>query len=684
MAIVETPQGLDSGPSRWPMPTPSAGLTLYNGRTFDYAALYRAQPNVRLVVRFIARNVAQVPLKGFRRIDEANREPLPPGHELRDLIDSPFSSAPKPPSRFRFMRTLVEDLATYDRYYALFVRHPTTGRLNLVRVPPTQMVACGSSLVGVTSYKLTVPGSDPIELAPEDVFHLAGHDPGNPLDGVSSLEALRSILAEDVAAGDYRHQMWTNAARVSGVIERPETAPKWGTPARNRFSEEWRAAWSGVTQDAGGTPILEEGMKFTPTGFTAQETEYLGARKLTREECAAAYFIPPAFVGITEGATFASLKEFRTSLYVDTLGPWFEWITGEWEAQVLPQVADSSACYVDFSVDAKLAGSFEEQAASLSTATGRPWLLTDEARSRLNLAPLPDGQGQQIVTPLNVLVGGLASPRDTAPPLEPGLATAHPGGQKDHRAHTKGALPSYLLGWEAKHAEVLRGFFESQRSAVLGSMGAGGTLATAFDSTRWNEVLSDRLFALGATMTEELGTATAEDLGGTFDTTRTTSWLRENARIAAESINAATLNELAAAAGQPRAASRPAGAKLLDDVLADLDGLDLLDDETPDDPTDPWPSLVNVFALAVSARAAQLAVSRVTSIGQWARREGAEQAGAGTKTWNVNANPSRHAALAGETVPIRSNFSNGAAWPGDPVLGAAENAGCLCSLTFGT
>lgn len=36
--------------------------------------------------------------------------------------------------------------------------------------------------------------------------------------------------------------------------------------------------------------------------------------------------------------------------------------------------------------------------------------------------------------------------------------------------------------------------------------------------------------------------------------------------------------------------------------------------------------------------------------------------------------------MDGETVPIESDFSNGATWPGDPVLGADGVAGCMCAL----
>jgi hypothetical protein len=55
-------------------------------------------------------------------------------------------------------------------------------------------------------------------------------------------------------------------------------------------------------------------------------------------------------------------------------------------------------------------GSFEEQAGVLSTSVGAPWMTRNEARAKQNMSAI-DG-GDELITPLNVLVGGQASPQD--------------------------------------------------------------------------------------------------------------------------------------------------------------------------------------------------------------------------------------------------------------------------------
>lgn len=683
--VVSGGNVLSVGSSLSPAPR-SGGISLYGpGAAATYATLYREQPNVRLVIRFLGRNVAQLGLKAFRRISDSERAPLPAGHGLAEWLKSPCSISPIPVTRHRWIRAVVEDLALYDTFLAVKMRNDVTGRLSTVRIPPTNFEPLGSSALWPEKFRVFGPSGERTFDASE-VIYLAGHNPTDGRAGISPIEALRRNLAEDVAAGEYREQFWRGAARHSGIVSRPAEAPKWSRPALDRFLEDFDARTTGTGPTAGGTIVLEEGMTWTEAGVTAKDAEYLGARRLSREEVAAQYFIPPVFVGILESANFSNMREQHVSLYADTLGPWLDWLETDLEVQLVPEFADVEDVYLGFNIAEKLAGSFEEQASAMSTAVGAPWMTRDEGRARFNLPPLPDGEGTRPVVPLNVLVGGLASPRDTAPP--PGTAARH---APDRGA--KATLSPALRGWEAKHAEVLAGFFARQRDSVVSKLGAGHELETAFDADRWNTELATDLNALASSMAEEVGAGVAEHFGAEFDPALCANYLAENARIAAEGVNGATFEALSVAwSGAPRSgsASRPA-ATAKNEVSAALIAAGLVDEGDDEDlPTDPFgEDFLNparsIFESAITVRALQIATSRATSVGQFARHEGAHQAGVRSKTWVSSGSPnSRHADMDGETVALGETFSNGARWPGDPVLGVDDTAGCLCSLDFGT
>jgi hypothetical protein len=141
---------------------------------------------------------------------------------------------------------------------------------------------------------------------------------------------------------------------------------------------------------AGMVAVLEDGMQFKPTAFSARDSEYLLARKLSREEVAAQYHIPLPMVGILDHATFSNIKEQHKQLYTDCLGPWDEMVQQAIEAQLLPECHDTDNVYAEFNIAEKLKGSFEEQANALRVLVGRPIMTANEGRARLNLPSIKD------------------------------------------------------------------------------------------------------------------------------------------------------------------------------------------------------------------------------------------------------------------------------------------------------
>jgi hypothetical protein len=276
----------------------------------------------------------------------------------------------------------------------------------------------GEDWLSPTGYQLEGPEGGR-EVPPEQIIHFRGYNPLDSRVGLSPIESLRQILLEDMASDEARIQMWNRGARISGVIERPVTGEEWTREARERFAESWRSAWSGDGPQAGGTPVLEEGMQFKPATFSARDAQWLEAKRLTREEVAAAYSVPQPMVGILDRATFSNVTELHKSLYQDVLPPLLVGIEEDFEQQLIPDWPDliQSNAYLEFNLAEKLKGTFEDQARVMQTATGAPWLTRNEARARMNLPRMDDPSADRLIVPLNVLVGGQASPTDSAPPL---------------------------------------------------------------------------------------------------------------------------------------------------------------------------------------------------------------------------------------------------------------------------
>jgi hypothetical protein len=125
------------------------------------------------------------------------------------------------------------------------------------------------------------------------------------------------------------------------------------------------------------------------------------------------------------------VREFRKQLYGDTLGSTISMIEDRINTFLVPRVTGTADAYVEFNIAEKLRGNFEEQAAALSSATGRPWMTADEARGINNMRSL-GGDAAELVTPLNVLIGGQASPVDSGAERGPRPGAAeepYPGGE---------------------------------------------------------------------------------------------------------------------------------------------------------------------------------------------------------------------------------------------------------------
>lgn len=400
MAFVAT-AGSVRALSRQNISTPTR-ILLSDTYAADYAEIWRTNESVRTVVDFLARNVAQLGLHLYERLGDSDRQRLT-DHPLALLLTKPNPYT----SRYRFIQALVSDFAVYANAYWLKTNFGTTDGRGLVRIPPPLIKPEGDDWLTPEAFKVT--GSRGSTIYPRDqIVYFRGY--GLDKDqGISPLEALRRVLREEWAGSEMREQIMRNGARASGYLERPATAPQWSDTARERFRQSWTAQYTGSGPGAGGTPILEDGMSFRPVSQTARDLQYIEARKLTREEVAAAYHVPPPMIGLLENATFSNITEQRKMLYTETLGPWLTMITEELELQLIPEFEPQpQRFYLEFNIREKLTGDFVERGAVMAQAIGGPYLTVNEGRAMDNRPPV-DG-GDELIRPLNVTQPGDQNP----------------------------------------------------------------------------------------------------------------------------------------------------------------------------------------------------------------------------------------------------------------------------------
>jgi len=613
---------------------PSSLAGLADPGQLSVSQLWATQPHLRTVITFRARNVAQLGLHVFERVSDTDRR--------RDQ-SSPLTVALRRPDLamtvYDLIFSLVGDLDLYDRAYWL-VATAEDSRPLLRRLPPSWVEPIFSDPFTVKSYRVK-RGARFVDVAPDQVLAFSGYAPASPIGASPTIESLKDTLREQIEASAYRAQVWKRGGRVSAVLERPKDAPQWSEGAREAFREDWYAKFTGRGAKAGGTPILEDGMTLRRIDFNAQEQQFVDVAKLALATVASAYHVNPTMIGLLDNANYSNVREFRRMLYGDTLGPLLAQIEARINAFLLPMLGmDPERYYAEFNLQEKLQGSFEEQAAVMSTMVGRPLMTADEGRARFNL-PAMGGDAEQLVTPLNVLVGGQASAQDSGSQNRTdGQRVGESAAAPNLKGRAKSRAPE---AQEERFADLLKSFFERQGRVVQSRMGAGEDW---WDAKRWDDELSADLLRMYALSSETAARSALEAAGVEgYEVDQTLAFLSEAARLSAGDINEATKGQL-------------------DEAIADPDG----DPET-------------VFENAQSQRALEIAATAVTFASGFGVVEAAKQNGAGTKTWRTtSSNPrSSHARLNGETVPLDDDFSNGLKWPGS-IGDPAETAGCKCAV----
>ena len=611
------------------------------------AQMWSTQPHFRTVVTFVARNIAQLGLHSFERVDGTDRR-----RDKSSVLARTIEDVDGHTTTFELIFALVGDLALYDRAYwwAAPSSDMESGWM-IRRLPPTWVEPVMANMWEVKEYKVYMRADGGAETIPaEHILAFPGYHPGKMQGSSPTVDALRQTLQEQVEASAYRAQVWKRGGRVSSVIERPAGARPWSDGAREAFREDWYSKYTGRGSKAGGTPILEDGMKLTRIDFNAQEQQFVEAAKLSLTTVASAFHVNPTMIGQNEGANYSNVREFRKMLYGDTLGPLVAQIEGRINSFLVPRMGlDRRRFYVEFNIEEKLQGNFEEQGAILQSATGGPWMTRNEARGMRNLPALEGGD--ELIVPLNVITGGQASPTDSgsqnlnAAPMRL-LKARVKGSEYELKAPTSEEIPE---DHQKAMAKVFTRHFKRQRASILSKSKAPGW----WDADRWDRELADDLTVASLEVSKAAALAALEGMGvdaDQYSVERTRKFLEKVSERIARQVNAAT--------------------------LAALEEADESDD--PD-------AQAHVFDVAEESRALQSGMTAAATYVGFGMVEAARQAKPqAMKRWQVNSGSPRssHSAVNGEEVPIDDDFSNGLKWPGSFSGDVDEVAGCQCSVVI--
>ncbi|WP_349862659.1 phage portal protein [Leifsonia sp. WHRI 6310E] len=627
--------------STWGIPVADAGVPLTQYATYgpvDPLTIWRTQPSVRKVVGFIARNSASVPWHAYVRESDTDRR-----RDASSPAERKLARPKRFQSGFRLWRDTFIDSCLYDLWCVAYIGN------DLQRVSPRLLDIKKDFFGNIVEIGIKVPDGTVLPITDLPLAIGTGWSPTDGV-GVSPLLTLQEILGEQRNAVAWRNAQWRNAPKLSGVLKRPKEAGDWDDRKRDRFVESWRA-WRDT--DAGGTPVLEDGMEYeTFDDVKPADAKDIEGRQLTDAEVASAFHIAPELVGARQG-TFSNIAAFRQMLFGPALGPHLEEFQQAVNIGLVPALDTRDNVYVELDREAAMNGSFAEQAQILSTSIGGPWLTRNEGRAKQNL-PAVEG-GDELITPLNVIEGGLASPRDT------GEQNADLTSEKS--VHLFEVRDPVAVKRQARlQLELRKAAGDDERARLVSAIArvykqqvsqidAGSTIDADAFHEQWDAIMADAIHShlFGASVDQaQTVLAHLNAPSGVWSADAMRAYVQKMADTAARGLNTGVVD---AASAQDWSEEDAKG------------------------------SLLGTLAGAV---AIAWAASILTDARGFGGHDAASAAGAKTKSWEVrstNPRPS-HAELSGETVPADGTFSNGLRWPGDKAGSVDEVAGCTCGVTY--
>ena len=341
--------------------------------------------------------LASVPLKLFRRLPDGSRERVSDSALAEVLADlaNPLQTA------FEAREFMVRSLDLHGNAYARIERDGAGAVTALWPLDPTRMMVERLEN-GRVRFRYSGDRGATVLLNEEVLFIRASSD-GEGLIGRSPISIARNALALGVNLTDAAGSLAANGMRINGVISHPGRLNEDAKSNIRRSIEKEHAG----PQKSGRVLVMEEGSKFIPTQFSAQDSQFVEHISNNNEDVARIFGVPPASVGISSSVSYGSAQQAAQDLVQNALAPLAARIE-----QAMQRCLLSSAGRRNFIIEHDLSGLLRGDATSRWTAyrTAREIgvMSAKEIRATENLGPMDPADDY---TPLR------ASPQQAEPPI---------------------------------------------------------------------------------------------------------------------------------------------------------------------------------------------------------------------------------------------------------------------------
>lgn len=370
------------------------GVVTVAGKTISFAELVATQPWVAAAVMRMLTWSVRVPLKAYRKTGTDSRERLH-DHPLAQAIIDPWERG----SQASLVTTMLGSLLVHGNGTTRILQ----GARDRFHFDPVDW----RTVKPLTPFRSRISGWEIRDdgqtetISADEVVHLAWWSPLGPI-GISPLQQLGVTIKIEEAAQNYQHSYLRQSARTPVALKLPDEHamdPQERAELRADF-----AMHNAGALNAGRPILLPPGIEpHDLSGHNAHEAELIEQRKLSREEVASVYMIPPPMLGILDRATYANIQTQREMSYTDSLGPPLVLIEQTINAQLVRGLLREDDIYVEFDFAGVLRGDRLKEIRALREAIATGVLTPNEGRRAVNYPASDNPAADELYLPTNNL-----------------------------------------------------------------------------------------------------------------------------------------------------------------------------------------------------------------------------------------------------------------------------------------
>ncbi len=345
----------------------------------DYARVYGDIAWVYRCVARIAQTCASVPLAAYRRGSggEARRADDAVAAELGGLLEFV--------NEFETLPDLIEQTATYlnltgnafwgierdahDRPAELWCLRP-----DRVRIKPDRKRY-------IAGYVYEVGGRH-VGYETRDMVHIKYLSPADDYYGMGPLRAAMHAIVLEYYGTTYNRAMLRHHGMPAAVLKTKEQfVPR---EEQERIRRDWQRLHGGP-QKAGKIAILTSDLELKSVGLSPDELQWVQTRKMTREEIAAVFGVPPIMMGLYEGVNYATAQQQEKMFWSATVKPTLEKIAATINERLAPQFDPGLRVRFDLSGVEPLQGDKQKETERILKLVQQRVVTPNEARRLLRI-----------------------------------------------------------------------------------------------------------------------------------------------------------------------------------------------------------------------------------------------------------------------------------------------------------